>query len=71
MTRQALARADTDTSGDTDARPSSVAVTGRSEARRHWTGEQKRRVVGDSMARGAPISAIARRHAITRGQLYS
>ena len=39
--------------------------------RRHWTVEQKRQIVADSMQPGMSAALVARRHDISRGQFYA
>ena len=38
--------------------------------RRSWTAEQKTRIVAESYESGEPVSAVARRHALTAQQLF-
>jgi transposase len=38
--------------------------------RRTWTAEQKTRIVAESYESGEPVSAVARRHALTAQQLF-
>ena len=38
--------------------------------RRTWTAEQKARIVAESYESGDPVSAVARRHALTAQQLF-
>jgi transposase len=40
------------------------------ERRRRWTFEQKARIVAESMAPDAVVSAVARRHGVHPNQLY-
>ena len=40
------------------------------ERRRHWSAEQKRAIVAESLAPGAVVTAIARRTDIRPGQIY-
>jgi transposase len=40
------------------------------ERRRHWSAEQKRAIVAESLAPGAVITEIARRAEIGPGQIY-
>ncbi|MBS1168242.1 MAG: hypothetical protein H6R00_4267 [Proteobacteria bacterium] len=40
------------------------------ERRRRWSGEEKRRIVGEADADGAIVSEVARRHDITRQHIY-
>jgi transposase len=44
------------------------AITG--EPRRQWSDEEKARIVSESFAPGANISAVARRHGISGGLLH-
>ncbi|WP_346283243.1 transposase [Bradyrhizobium sp. BRP22] len=37
--------------------------------RRHWTAEEKARIVAESFEEGANISEVARRHGVVRGLL--
>jgi transposase len=39
--------------------------------RRRWTGEQKRRIVAESMEPGASAGMVARRHGLSCGQFYA
>ena len=39
--------------------------------RRSWTAEQKARIVAETYADGATVSAVARRHALTPQQLFA
>ena len=38
--------------------------------RRTWTAKQKTRIVAESYESGEPVSAVARRHALTAQQLF-
>jgi transposase len=51
-------------------RPRIEVITG-VERRRRWSWEQKRAIVEESLSRGASAAAIARRHGIGTGQLYT
>ena len=44
-----------------------VVQTGR---RRRWTPEQKALILAETYEAGASVSAVARRHAVTPGQLF-
>ena len=44
-------------------------ITG-AERRRGWRDEDKRRIVGEAEAPGAVFALVARRHEISRGQLW-
>lgn len=39
--------------------------------RRSWNGEQKARIVSESLCGGASVSAVARRHGLTPQQLFA
>jgi transposase len=39
--------------------------------RRSWTADQKARIVAESCAEGATVSAVARRHGLTAQQLFA
>ena len=41
------------------------------ERRRRWSGEEKARIVAESLAPEATASVVARRHGIHRNQLYA
>src|SRR5580692_10412733 len=43
-------------------------ITGQ-RRRRHWTAEEKARIVAESFEEGANISEVARRHGVARGLL--
>jgi transposase len=43
----------------------------RGERRRRWTVEQKQLIAAESMAAGASLTDVARRHGIGTGQLYN
>lgn len=47
-----------------------IEVITRGERRRSWTAEQKREIAQESFAPGASVSALARKHQISTGQLY-
>jgi transposase len=51
-------------------RPRIEVITG-VERRRRWSWEQKRAIVEESLSRRASAAAIARRHGIGTGQLYT
>jgi transposase len=46
-----------------------VATCGK--RRRHWTTEQKRQIVAESMEPGVSVATVVRRHGISRGQFYA
>ena len=43
---------------------------GRSDSRRRWPAEVKRRIVAETRAPGASVSVVARRHDINANQLF-
>ena len=47
-----------------------VEIISGPERRRHWTDEQKRAIVAESLAPGAVVSAVARRAEVCPGQIY-
>lgn len=48
-----------------------VEVLGGSERRRRWTFEDKARIVEESFHEGASVCALARRHGIAQGLLFT
>jgi transposase len=48
-----------------------IEVITRGERRRHWTADQKRDIAIESLTPGAIVAAIARRHEIGTGLLYT
>jgi transposase len=48
-----------------------VEVTVRPERRRRWRSEDKYRIVQETLAPGAVVTAVARRHRISTGLLYT
>jgi transposase len=48
-----------------------IEVITRSERRRHWSIEEKRQIVAESLGPGVRPSEIIQRHGITSGQLYA
>jgi len=66
---------DGDGSGHTSGRMSSPSrrievITG-PDRRRRWSLEQKRAIVAESLRAGASPSAVARRHGLNTGQIYT
>jgi transposase len=66
---------ESDTSAHTSARmsaprPRIEVITG-VERRRRWSWDQKRAIVEESLSADAPAAAIARKHGIGTGQLYT
>ena len=59
------------TSGRTSARSSRVEIITRAEPRRAWTIEQKRAIVAESLGSDLTPTEVARKHAISSGQLYT
>jgi transposase len=66
------ARTDTDdlASTHTNARSRQIEII-RSERRRRWPAEQKQAIVAETRMPGASLAAIARKHGIGTGLLYS
>jgi transposase len=56
---------------DMSARSQRIEVITRCERRRRWSAEEKRAIVEESLAPNASIMAVARKHGIGTGQLYS
>jgi transposase len=48
-----------------------IEVITRGEPRRSWTIEQKREIVSESLMSGATAADVARKYAISSGQLYT
>jgi len=48
-----------------------ITVFSGPERRRHWTDEQRLQIVTEAFAPGACVSAVARRHEVSTGQLYT
>ncbi len=48
-----------------------ITVFSGPERRRHWTDEQRLRIVTEAFAPGVCVSAVARRHDVSTGQLYT
>ena len=48
-----------------------IEVITRSDRRRSWTPEQKREIVAESLGPGLTPTEVARKHAISSGQLYT
>jgi transposase len=57
--------------GHKSARNQQIEVITRGERRRSWSVEQKREIVAESLQPGASAIAVARRHGIGSGQLYT
>lgn len=53
------------------ARTQQIEVITRGERRRSWSEEQKREIVAESLEPGTSPIAVARRHGIGSGQLYT
>jgi transposase len=60
-----------DTSGHTSARRPRIEVITGVERRRRWSFEQKRAIVLESQLSHASAAAVARKHGIGTGQLYT
>jgi transposase len=48
-----------------------IEVITRGERRRRWTSDQKREIAAESLEPGASPVAVARKHGISTGQLYT
>ena len=59
------------TTGRRSARPARVEIITRGERRRSWTVEQKREIVAESLGAELTPTEVARKHAISSGQLYT
>jgi transposase len=57
--------------GHKSARKQQIEVITRGERRRSWSAEQKRETVAESLEPGMSPIAVARRHGIGSGQLYT
>src|SRR6202162_5886904 len=57
--------------GHKSARSARIEVITRSDRRRVWTPEQKREIVAESLGPGLTPTEVARKHAISSGQLYT
>jgi transposase len=53
------------------ARPQRIEVITGGERRRRWTPEQKREIAAESLEPDASAVMVARKHGISRGQLYT
>ena len=70
LVAQDAAATSSHTTGRMSAQNERIEVITRGERRRSWTAEQKREIAQESFAPGASVSALARRHQISTGQLY-
>jgi transposase len=59
------------TIGHRSARSPRIEVITRNDRRRTWTLEQKREIVAESLGPGLTPTQVARKHAISSGQLYT
>jgi transposase len=59
------------TTGRKSARSARVEIITRGERRRSWTLEQKREIVAESLGSELTPTEVARKHAISSGQLYT
>jgi transposase len=62
---------DTHTIGRKSGRRPRIELITRGERRRTWTPEQKREIVEESLQPGSTPTAVARKHAISSGLLYT
>jgi len=53
------------------ARNTRIEIITRGEGRRRWTAEQKREIVAESLGPDLTPTEVARKYAITTGQLYT
>ncbi len=71
------ASSDTDTEASThtinrmSAHPQRIEVITRGERRRRWSMEEKHAIVAESLAPNTSLTAVARKHGIGTGLLYS
>src|SRR3954449_3266816 len=61
----------THTSTRMSAQIQRIEVITRTEKRRRWSAEEKQAIVAESFAGATSITAVARKHGIGTGQLYS
>jgi transposase len=61
----------THTSDRMSARSQRIEVITRGERRRRWSAEQKQAIVLESLSSNIPLTAVARKHGIGTGLLYS
>src|SRR5579875_3882208 len=59
------------TTGHMSARSGLMEVIVRGERRRAWRPEQRREIVAESLEPGLTATAVARKHGISTGQLYT
>ncbi|MGE0418693.1 MAG: transposase [Acetobacteraceae bacterium] len=57
--------------GHKSARGPRIEVIARNDRRRTWTLDQKREIVAESLGPGLTPTEVARKHAISSGQLYT
>jgi transposase len=57
--------------GHKSARSPRIEVITRNDRRRTWTLDQKREIVAESLGPGLTPTEVARKHAISSGQLYT
>jgi transposase len=63
--------ASADTTGRKSARSARVEIITRGERRRSWTLAEKQEIVAESLGPDLTPTAVARKHAISSGQLYT
>lgn len=71
MLEAELASEDAPTSDHRTTRRQRIEVITRGERRRSWTPEQKCEIAAESLEPGASPVAVARKHGISTGQLYT
>src|SRR5215470_15227897 len=63
-------RSDDTTDVSATARPRRIEVITGVERRRKWSAQEKATIVAESLAEGAVVSEVARRHGLTPQQLF-
>ena len=53
------------------ARTERVEVVTRSERRRRWSDADKQQILQETLVPGATVAAVAKRHGIGTGQIYT
>src|SRR5664279_220257 len=71
MLETGLESEDTSTSDHRSTRRQRIEVITRGEPRRRWTADQKREIAAESLEPDASPVAVARKHGISTGQLYT
>ena len=71
MLKAVLESEDAATTDRMSTRRQRIEVITRGERRRSWTADQKREIGAESLETGASPVAVARKHGISTGQLYT